>query len=235
MSGMTRVHALGLTPVRGTGWHLCDEVVLDSGGVVGDRAWTPVLDDLSCLRLTEVPHLVAVRVTAAELPTGPGRRAEVSYYGRTFAAGLHGGPVADRLSAAAGRRVAVAHTDERPGFVWSSPVSVLLSELAELSELAGLPGVDGDLGALGRYRTNIVIDDRESPLRSAPGVRLALGQVVVEVERELERCLVIDHDAATGVRDARLLHRLRPGVQLGFGTRVVRAGRLAVGDPAARA
>lgn len=52
------------------------------------------------------------------------------------------------------------------------------------------------------------------------------------VERELDRCLVVNHDPVTGEHDEDLLHRLRPGVLLGHGARVQSGGRLRTGGPA---
>lgn len=222
MAGM-HVESLGLSPLKGTSWLQRDVVDLTRHGLAGDRRWSPVGPDLRCVKATDVPWLAGVRVTPADLPPPQsalhgGEQRTVMYYDRAFRCQLHDGELAARLSEAAGRELLLARTTGEVGFIWSSPVSVLLR-----SEISELPGDTG------RYRPNVVLDDRAAPLQLAVGDRLDLGEVVLQVERPLERCLVIDHDPVTGRRDQRLLGRLRPGVLLGWGCRVVRPGALRVG------
>ncbi|WP_420174592.1 MOSC domain-containing protein [Luteococcus sp. OSA5] len=145
------------------------------------------------------------------------------YYDRSFNCTIHGGPVAERLSRAAGTDLLLARTTGTAGFIWSSPVSILLrSEV----EALGLPT------DLGRYRANLVVDDRDAPLTLGAGNVLDFGEVRLVVERELDRCLVVNHDPVTGEHDEDLLHRLRPGVLLGHGARVESGGLLRAGGPA---
>lgn len=214
---MTRIQQVGWAPVKGVTWLTPGQVRVDAEGVVGDRAWSPVGENLVCLKATEAPELAGLRVSADELPEPGGDEVTVTYWGRPFPATVHGGLVADRISAVVGQPLRLAHTRRRPGFVWSSPISVVL-----VSELDGLP-LD-----VGRYRANIVLDDRDSPLKLTVGQRLYVDEVVLEVERRLDRCVVINHDPVTGRRDADLLPLLPTGLVLGFGCRVVRAGRVRV-------
>ncbi|GAA1388933.1 MOSC domain-containing protein [Luteococcus peritonei] len=224
MGPVTSVERLGWSPVKGTSWLSAERLELDGDGIEGDRLWSPVTPDLRCVRATDLPWLAGLRVEPTELP-GPddllldGRERTVLYYDRRFSALVHGGEVARRLSEAAGQELLLARTTGRRGFIWSSPVSLLLR-----SELDDLP-LDTD-----RYRPNIVLDDRAEPIRPEPGMRLRLGPVVLHVEAPLERCLVIDHHPVTGRRDQRLLGRLRPGVLLGWGCRVLAPGSLALGE-----
>lgn len=218
------VERLGFTLVKGLAWNGAQRLQVTASGVTGDRAWSPVRPDLTCLRATDFPSMVAMTMDADELPRPSdlifdGRPQEVRYYQRRIPATIHRGALAERISDWAGEEVWLARsvTDER--FIWSSPVSVLLR-----SELAHLPG-DVD-----RYRANIVLDDREAPLQLAPGSRLHLGSAELKIEGELERCIVVNHHPLTGAQDHSLLKRLRPGVKLAFGCRVVTPGEVRVGD-----
>ena len=222
------VECLGLTLVKGLTWSSPRAVRVETGGVRGDRHWSPVTPDLRCVRATDFPTMVGLAVSRADLPTSQdalfgGEPRTVTYYGRPLRARVHAGALANRISAAAGQRLYLAESAGPGSFLWSSPVSVLLR-----SELVGLPE------SIGRFRANVVLDDREAALTLAPGERLRVGEVVLEVERELERCVIINHDPTTGKRDASLLRRLRPGALLGYGCRVLQPGRIGVGTSAAR-
>ncbi|GEM_PF-4045692 len=224
MSMDAAVESLGWTPVKGAAWLQEQSVELDEQGVAGDRLWSPVVGDigggLRCIKATDVPWLVGVGVLPAELADEPQlspATTQVRYYHRHFEATIHRGRVAERLSRAAGQELWLARTSQRPGFIWSSPVSVLLR-----SELDDLPTDTG------RYRPNLVLDDRAAPLRLSPGSRLRVQGVELEVEQPLERCLVINHNPVTGQQDHSLLKRLHPGVLLAWGCRVVRPGTLRV-------
>lgn len=221
---MARIERIGSTLVKGLGWCTHDRLGLTVGGLDGDRRWTPVwADDLTCLRAPQFPAMVRLPVEPEDLPAAdehvvlPATR--IRYYDRRIPARVHSGPLAQRLSAEAGRQVLLARTLWSDAIVWGAPVSVLLR-----SELRGLPG-DTD-----RYRPNLVIDD-EAPLQLAVGARLELGPAVLEVVGELERCVLVDHDPVTGRKDHSLLKRLRPGVLLAYGCTVITKGEVRVGDP----
>ncbi|GAA1373146.1 MOSC domain-containing protein [Luteococcus sanguinis] len=223
-----RVESLGWSPVKGTTWHQEHSLDLTIDGVPGDRLWSPITPDLTCVKATDVPQLAGVRVEVENLPSEgqalfDGAEQTIRYYDRTFPGLVFDGAVAQRLSEAAGRQLLLARTSASRGFIWSSPVSVLLR-----SELDGLPTDTG------RYRPNVVIDDRDAPLLLAPGELVLVGEAVLQVERELDRCLVINHDPLTGRKDANLLKHLRTGALLGFGCRVVSPGRISVSDDCAR-
>lgn len=220
------VDRLGLTLVKGLSWSSPREIVVEHEGVRGDRHWSPVTTDLRCIRATDFPAMVRLAVTEVDLPAPcdalfDGAPRTVTYYTRPVQARVHAGALADRVSAEAGQRLYLAESAGPGSFLWSSPVSVLLR-----SELAGFPE------SVGRFRGNVVVDDRDAPLALAPGVRLRVGDVVLAVERELERCVIINHDPSTGERDASLLGQLRPGALLGYGCRVLRPGRIGLGTPA---
>lgn len=220
---MATIERLGLTPVKGVSWHSLERVQVDANGVVGDRLWAPVWPDLVCVRATDFPSMVGLHVAADELPEAKealfgGQIREVRYYQRHIPSVIHRGRLAERLSDWVRHEVRLARSDGGARFIWSSPVSVLLR-----SELDHLPG-DVD-----RYRANIVLDDRDAPLSLRPGDVLRFGEVELEVERELDRCIVINHNPLTGAEDRSLLKSLRPGARLAYGCRVTQAGELEVG------
>lgn len=218
------VDALGLAAVKGLSWSSAPEVHLIHDGVVGDRHWSPVTPDLTCIKATDHPAMVGVSAGSVDLPGAEhvlfdGRPQTVRYYSRPVTARIFDGPLAHRVSVAAGQRLYLACAEGPGHFLWSSPVSVLLR-----SELEDLPH------DVARYRANVVLDDRGQPLSMGVGTRLVMGEAVLEVERELERCVIINHHARTGNRDASLLGRLRPGLLLGYGCAVVGPGGVNVGD-----
>lgn len=220
-----KVARLGLALVKGLSWSTPHSMQVSASGVAHDRSWSPVTAGLQCLKATDFASLVGLRVTSQDLP-GPadicfdGKPQTVTYYGQPVQARLYRGALAKTLTEATGLEVLLAQR-AAGGFVWSSAVSMLLR-----SELAVLPG-DVD-----RYRANIVIDDLASPLVLPVGTRLQVGEVTLEVERELERCVLINHNPVTGQHDASLLRKLRPGALLGYGCRVLFDGKITLGDPA---
>ncbi|WP_144790372.1 MOSC domain-containing protein [Kocuria palustris] len=222
---MASVERIGSTPVKGLGWLSHERIGVSMGGLDGDRRWAPVwADDLTCLRAPQFPAMVRVAVGPGDLPAADEHvvhpETRIRYYDRLIPARVHDGPLAQRLSAEAGRPVLLARTLWSDAIVWGAPVSVLLR-----SELAGLPS-DTD-----RYRPNVVIDDRAAPLALAEGSRLELGAVRLQVVGELERCVIIDHDPLTGRKDHCLLRRIRPGALLAYGCAVDSEGEVRVGDP----
>lgn len=223
------VEGLGLALVKGLQWSQPTTAQVTSRGILGDRHWSPVTQDLVCIKATDFPEMVGVRASRDDLPAGDdalfdGQPQAVTYYTRTARARVYGGRLADRLSEAAGRRLLLAQASEPGHFLWSSPVSLLLrSQLGGF----GLVWLGDDVG---RYRANLVLDDRSEPLSLSVGTRLAVGSVVLEVERELERCVIINHHPASGERDVSLLGLLPPGLLLGYGCAVVHPGRINMGD-----
>lgn len=210
------VVALGWTPIRGTRWLDADAFDLDGAGVPGDRLYSAVTPDLTCVKAMKHPELFAW-VADRSLPADGGRPASVTYWGRSFAALVWEDKIAASLSEVLGERVLLARADERPGFIWDCPISLITT-----SELAGLSG------PLGRYRANVVLDDTDAPVPLRAGERVALGEAVLELVRPIERCVLIDRNPFDGGPLPPMLPRLGPAVTLGWGCRVVRAGRVGV-------
>ena len=83
-----------------------------------------------------------------------------------------------------------------------------------------------------RFRATITLDTERD---AAPGSRWRVGSAVVEVQRRIDRCAVVDVDPASGRRDVPVLaHLERQDGLLTFGVdaRVLQPGRVEVGDPA---
>jgi uncharacterized protein YcbX len=100
-----------------------------------------------------------------------------------------------------------------------------------------LVATDGAIAALGedgrRLRPNIVVGGVEGLAeRSWPGRRLLLGEVVIEVAKLRERCVMTTYDPDTQVQDPRVLRRIVQefGGRIALDCAVLRRGRLAVGD-----
>ena len=101
-----------------------------------------------------------------------------------------------------------------------------------------LVATDGAIAALGedgrRLRPNVVVGGVEGLAeRTWPGHRLRLGEVVLEVAKLRDRCVMTTYHPDTQVQDPGVLRRI---VQMFDGKMaldcaVLRRGRLAVGDP----
>lgn len=247
-----RIERVGIAQVKGTRHESVLSAPVDAAGLPGDRA-VALVDPTTGATCKSVDHGILVRVRGrvdadgvrVTLPDGDvvaqpldgGRPAEVTYWGRPVATRLVEGPVAEALGDLLGRRVLLAPSVRRADYVWDAPVSVVRrSELEQLARRAGR----SDLAApdlLGRYRSNVVLDDTDAPLDPTPGTVLTCGDVVLEVTGEIDRCAVMDHHPLTGEADAPVMRvlaqyrRVSAGVVLGLKTRVVRAGTLRAGDP----
>lgn len=247
-----RIERVGIAQVKGTRHESVPATPVDASGLPGDRA-VALVDPATGATCKSVDHGVLVRVRGrvdadavhVTLPGGEvvaqpltgGRPAEATYWGRPVTTRLVDGPVAEALSDLLGRRVLLAPSVRRADYVWDAPVSVVRrSELDQLARWAGRPDL-ADPHLLGRYRSNVVLDDTDAPLATAPGTLLTCGDAVLEVTGEIDRCAVMDHHPLTGESDAPVMrvlaeHRRAPaGVMLGLKTRVLRPGTLRAGDP----
>ncbi|MEO7268078.1 MAG: MOSC N-terminal beta barrel domain-containing protein [Knoellia sp.] len=241
-----RVERLGLALIKGTGHSDRDEIELDDHGPVGDRTWCLVDRAASrVLRTVENPTLLQVVARdlgdrlAVTIPDGQTTEAETrnsadgilvaDYWGRGARIRLQDSALNDVFSAHLGREVSLARA-ERGDVVYADPISIVttgalrrLCEALKTSGYAVPPALDV------RFRATVTLDSDEDP---APGTRLQLGEVVVEVGEPLERCAVIDLDPRTGERNSRLLEHVRSSdgrLLFGLGARVVSPGRVTVG------
>lgn len=116
-------------------------------------------------------------------------------------------------------------------FVDAAPLHILgLASIARLAESAGT-----DLDPR-RFRANLLVetaDDRPFEEDDWIGRSVAIGDAVIEVVVNTERCAVTTFDPDTRERDPRVLKALATTRENLFGVyaRVVRPGWIATGDP----
>jgi uncharacterized protein YcbX len=101
-----------------------------------------------------------------------------------------------------------------------------------------LVATDGAIAALGedgrRLRPNVVIGGVPGLAERAwPGRRLRLGEVVLEVAKLRDRCVMTTYHPDTQVQDPGVLRRIveQFGGKIALDCAVLRRGRVAVGDP----
>ena len=251
---MPRVARFNVTPVKSTQLHHPDEIRLERGGPVGDRAFFFV--DGSGKRFsgaTKVPILpihatydaegdrLELRlpngVVVAGEPTPSDRALVVDFYGRPVAAHLVDGGFSEALSDYAGHAIQLARPD-RPGEALDVRPVTLVS-LESIAELARQGGHDGPLSPA-RFRMTIEVEGVSAPHEedSWRSRRVRVGEATLLIEDPVPRCVVTTLDPRTAVRDFPTLHVIKgyrgvsPEGQLDFGVyaEVVEPGTVRVGD-----
>ena len=238
------VTRLGLALVKGTRHLDHEELEFDAQGPIGDRTFCLV--DRACggvLKTVENPRLVGVEVRATGVglvaTTPDGRSLEAAtrdsldgaqagdYWGRGARIHLQDSELSAFFSEYLSRDVVFARAGRRD-VVYYDPVSLVTTgSLARLARASGNAG--RDLGV--RFRATMTLELDSDP---APGARLSVGDLEIEVTRPISRCAVIDLDPATGERtNTRLLQRIpavRGEIPFGMCARVVRPGIVRRGD-----
>jgi uncharacterized protein YcbX len=213
MADMATVQRLRIAPVKGLASVVRREIQLDEDGVAEDRRVLLLHADGSVVTMRRLPELVRI-VPDLDLDAGtlsvtlPGGNRVSSaldtvtepacsrLYGRDRPGRILPGDVADALSAFAGEPVRVLVAD-RTGVGWDEgPVSLI----SRASAAAVAPPDDGS--GLGRFRMLIEVDGTEAFEEDRwVGHRLRIGAAVVRVAEPLQRCVVIERDPHTGVKD----------------------------------
>jgi uncharacterized protein YcbX len=251
---MPRVVRFNVTPVKSTQLHHPEEIRLERGGAVGDRAFFFV--DGAGRRFsgaTKAPILpIRSRYDAErdwlelDLPNGvvvtgeprPGDTAlVVDFYGRPVAAHLVDGDFTEALSDYAGHPLRLARPD-RPGEALDVRPVTLVS-LESVAELARRADHEGELSPA-RFRMTLEIEGvgrphEEDLWRSR---RVRVGEAVLVIGGPVPRCVVTTLDPTTAVRDFPTLHVIKAyrGVSddgtLDFGVyaEVIEPGMVHVGD-----
>ena len=251
---MPSVVRFNVTPVKSTSLHHPEELVLDHGGAVGDRAFffvdgngkrfsgatkAPILPiraeydaDRDHLELA-LPNGVVVSGTPA--PTD--QALIVNFYGRPVPAHLVDGPFTETLSDYAGHTIRLARPD-RPGEALDVRPITLVS-LESVRELARRGGHEGDLSPA-RFRMTIEIEGVDAPHAEDTwrSRRVRVGEVTLLIEDPVPRCVVTTLDPETAVRDFPTLHVIKdyrgvsPDGDLDFGVyaEVVEPGTVRLGD-----
>jgi uncharacterized protein len=248
------VARISIAPVKSLGLLHPDEVVLEPGGVRGNRRFWLVDEDGRLFNNKRYGPMVRVRPEwdedtrelALTFPDGE-RVAGVVELGDTVEAVLHGhrqssrrvlGPWEEALSRHVGRTLqllwAESHAVDR-GYRGGTVSLVSRRSLERLREEAGSERpVDGR-----RFRMLFEIDgvgphEEDEWL----GTRVRIGEAAIVLNGDVGRCVVTSHDPDRGVTDLdtlRLLARYRPegrNEPLPFGVygTVAAPGRVRVGD-----
>ena len=250
----SRVVRISIAPVKALGLVQPGEVVLERGGVVGNRRFW-LLDEQDVLfNGKREGALMSIRPEWDEatrrlaLGFPDGRRVEgVVELGEPFDAKMYRvprpshrviGPWQDAISEYAGRALTLLWADQ--GAVDRAPEggSVSVVSLASLDKLAEESGVTGPLDAR-RFRMLFDVDGigaHEEDDWIGRGVRI--GEATVLFNGDIGRCIVTSRDPDTGVADVPTLAALaayrREGrtedLPCGVYGSVVTPGRVRVGD-----
>lgn len=211
MLGEGRVAQLWRHPVKSLQGESLDSVAIDARGVIGDRGWG-VRDQVSGAVLS------AKRDPRLLLATAQVKGEGVVI--RTAAGEPQVGREADEaLSTLVGRPVGVEA---------APPVGPAFVDEAALHLVAASALGPWDVR---RFRPNIVLDTGLD-LDELVGERLAIGAVVVQVDKRTRRCGMTTAEQPGLAKEVGVLRELARERQLcqGVYARVVRPGRLRVGD-----
>ncbi len=232
MMNRMRVTQLWRYPVKSLAGERLEQAEVGPLGITGDRQFG-LLDVATGLVLTarRVPELLF-----AAPATGPDGSVAIRLPDGTVTADdtdvsdWLGRPVALR-SAAAGPATFEYSLDDEPGtewISWESPAGVFHdSGKARLSITTEAALGDWDVR---RFRPNIVVDAGDE--RELVGHQVRVGEVLLDVTKELARCTMVTRSQPGIERDLdvlRTVNSTRSG-NLAVGALVVAAGSLAVGD-----
>lgn len=246
---MVEVSGLRVAPVKGLASVSLQGVTLTRDGVAEDRRLFLLRDDGSVVTMRRFPQLTCVvpqldlaassltvtlpdesRATSSLTTAGP--RVAATLFGKQRSGVVVDGPVTEALSSYVGERVRVVFA-ERTGVGWDEgPVSLLGHASVQA---VGTP-TDSGGPDVARYRMLIDVTGTE-PFEedSWVGRNVGVGTAVVRVSHRLQRCVVIDYVATSGVKDwegvRTLLSRRGQGdPTLGVIGEVEEPGEVRVGD-----
>lgn len=228
MSSRFKVASLHIHPVKGMRAVDVTRAQVKPRGFAGDRRWLVV--DPAGVFLTQRSHPKLATINAAldgetlilatdagasirvDAPDGAERR-RVVVWDCEINAAFAGKAAAKSLSAMLGEEVELVHMDERAlrekASVWTpSPVPVSFADafpilvtttgsLAALNEDIEKHG--GDPVPMARFRPNIVIDCDE-PWAEDHWSQLKIGDVILDLVKPSDRCIVTTTDQKTGER-----------------------------------
>lgn len=215
-----RIQRIGLAAMKGTAHLTLPALELAPAGPVGDRVFCLVdTGSGAVVRTKHHPELLKVSAhwdggeltlrlpdgeVVADRPRAAAPAAAYEYWGRHPQLVVQDSPLSAVLSRVIDRDVRLARTTEPGDVVYGAPLTVVTtSELADLARRAGVGALDD-----ARFRATLTLDDADAPGSLAPGDRLRMGDAEIEIGGRVPRCVLIDHDPATGARDASLLATL---------------------------
>jgi uncharacterized protein len=220
-------------PVKSLQGERVDRAPVGPLGIEGDRQWG-LVDRETGLVLTarRVPELLFAHVVrrdggvAIRLPDG-----SVTADGDELSAWL-GRPVELRRPGPDERGVyEIAGNDDRPDgdwYRWEGPEGVWHdSGRTRLSILSAEAVLDVDVR---RFRPNVVVTGGDE--RDLLGREIRMGTAVLEVVKEIDRCVMVTRSQPGVDRDKEVLRRIHAerGGNLGVGAVVRAPGTVAVGD-----
>ncbi len=224
-----RVAALWRYPVKSMGAEALEAVEVGWNGLAGDRRWAFVREGMErsgfpWLTIRERPELWLYRPWLAEPDRPDGSAVMV----RT-PSGRDLDVVDPELAAELGHGARVIKQDR--GVFDTMPLSLLTTRT-----VAGLGALVGaDLDVL-RFRPNLLVeaaDGAEFPEDAWVGSVLRVGGMRMRVDKRDQRCVMINVDPATALRDPAVLRAVAREREacLGVYGSTVQPGRVAVGDP----
>ena len=249
---MPTVARFNVTPVKSTALQHPDEIVVSELGVEGDHRFLFLNEDGRRLSEAGKAPLLSIQtsfdpgtgllravnrdgdVVEADV-SGGGEPIEIGLYEREVTGRVVGAPIAEAVSAWAGRRLRLVRVDE-PEYAGGQHRLTLVS-LASVRDLGRRGGLDGDGPDPRRFRMTVELEGSE-PFEedSWHGRRVRLGDAVVRVGDGVPRCVLTTMNPVTGEKDFPTLEvlasfRRRDG-ELPFGVYadVGQPGRIRVGD-----
>lgn len=254
MTHVPKIVRFNVTPVKSTALHHPDEIRLERGGPVGDRAFFFVDEDGRRFSGATKAPILPIRASydaAREwleltLPNGvavagstvaEGRPIVADFYGRPVSARIVEGDFSEALSAYVGKDIFLARPDRSGEALDVRPVTLVSQESVE--ELARQGGLEGELSPA-RFRMTIEIAGVSEPHEEDTwrSRRVRAGEALLLIEGPVPRCVVTTLDPATGVRDFPTLHVIKDyrgvsaqgDLEFGVYAEVVEPGAVRVGD-----
>jgi uncharacterized protein YcbX len=254
---MATLVRLSVTPVKALRLSHPREVELTTGGIPADRRFYLIDEDGALFDATDHGPLlrVAPRYDAASerlslsFPDGStvegaadelGAGVTTDFFGRDVDGRIVEGPLADALSAYAGRRVRVVRVRRDGDGQDVHPLTIVSSEsVRDLGNRDDRPDLDAR-----RFRINLEIEGL-SPYEEDTweGELVRVGEVTLKVRGQIPRCVVTTLGPDTGEKDFPTLTRIaryrpriggRGGLPFGMYAGVEAGGRVRVGDPVER-
>jgi uncharacterized protein len=243
------VSQLNIAPVKGLRLMPAEELEIQAGGALGDRAFLVVDEDGALIETTRTPSLLQVaqrwdpgsgeltlrfpdgrEVTAVPSPGEAGGTG--LYDGRRVSGRIVSGPHAQALSDHLGRavRLLALNGDE----VGTDDFPVTLMSTASVAALG--EALDGGAPDARRFRMTITADGADAwEEHGWAGREVDVGEVRVRVTDPVPRCVVTTRDPERGRRDVPVLQTLaklrgKKNVTFGVWCEVTRPGRVRLGD-----
>ena len=231
---MRTVQALWRYPVKSMQGEQLDAASIGPRGIVGDRVWA-IVDQETGLSLTarRAPDLLfaraalvddAVRITLPDGSVAADDGALSAWLGRPVALTR----ATDTSSGTYEIALDFEHEDRAEWTQWSGPTGTFHDSTRTQVSIVGADTVgDWDMR---RFRPNVVIDGTGED--DWMGATLRLGDAVVEVSKQIDRCVITTRPQPGDIeRDLDVLRTINRGTgTLGIGTLVRTPGIVRVGD-----